>query len=69
MLKNVRYQRSEGGEVDLCLRKDSISDGPGLCHRCDHPIPVGSEVSVLRSYGGGYYRMHKECADKGCMEE
>ena len=68
MLKNVRYQWSEDGEVELCMRKDSISDGPGLCYHCDDSIPVGSEVSVLRPYTGGYYRMHKECADRGCTE-
>ena len=46
------------------MREDSIANSPGLCYHCDNSIPVGSEVTVIKTADGGYYRMHKACADK-----
>jgi len=60
----VRYYWSEDSDPELCSRRDFTASTPGLCYHCDYSIPVGSKASLLRSGDGGYYRMHRTCADK-----
>ena len=65
--QTVRYYWSEDSDPELCTRKDFIASTPGLCYHCDQSIPVGSKTSLLRSADGGYYRMHRTCADNSSV--
>lgn len=62
----VIYQWSEDGDREICTREDFTAHEQGLCYHCDNSIKTGDKISILTAPQGYQYRMHSECADKGC---